>query len=105
MSHTHTWIVLVSEHGPDAPYGCQTCPERATGAEIDAARRAAFNPWMAAMVAPDSRCTDRQQFDMMTRCITHACVFPAGWEDAHRAGGLGEQNAAGACVFEPDDAS
>lgn len=39
-----------------------------------------------------------------TRCVTHSAVFPSGWEDSHRAGPLGEQNAPGACVFEPDEA-
>jgi hypothetical protein len=28
----HTWIVLVSQHGPAAPYGCQHCPATTTGA-------------------------------------------------------------------------
>jgi hypothetical protein len=32
--HEHTWICLVAEHGPDAPYGCQQCPARTTGREI-----------------------------------------------------------------------
>lgn len=32
-------------------------------------------------------------------CTTHAAKFPAGWEDSHRAGPLGEQNTTGACVF------
>jgi hypothetical protein len=32
--HLHNWIVLVAEHGPDSPYGCQACPARAIGSEI-----------------------------------------------------------------------
>lgn len=32
-------------------------------------------------------------------CTTHSVKFPAGWEEGHRAGPLGEQNTTGACVF------
>lgn len=38
----------------------------------------------------------------LTRCVTHACIFPAGWEDGHKAGSCGEQNTTGKCVFEPE---
>lgn len=37
-------------------------------------------------------------------CTTHAATFPAGWEDEHKRGPLGEQNAAGECHFETDEA-
>lgn len=32
--HVHAWIVLVAQHGPEAPYGCQQCPATTEGAAI-----------------------------------------------------------------------
>jgi hypothetical protein len=38
-------------------------------------------------------------------CTTHSAIFPAGWEEGHKSGPLGERHAPGACKFENEEAS
>lgn len=39
--------------------------------------------------------------DQWTRCLTHACVFPSGWEKEHANGPMALGN--GTCEFVPDN--
>lgn len=52
-------------------------------------------------IGGDYTVTSVEKVVTRVRCVTHSAVFPAGWEDGHRSGPLGEQNTTGACAFEP----